>query len=321
MNILITEHCAPFSEANKDRLREAAGGENIQFLSRISDNSEFLNALAEADVVIGNLSAQELKTAGKLKLLQSTNAGVDAYTGNPDFPAKALLANCSGAFGGVISEYILGGLIALCRLLPQYHEQQKKALWQCAGTELHLEGKTALILGCGDIGTQTAKRLKAFDVKTVGVRKHLSKPACHFDEVHSAGELDSLLGEADFVIGCMPGTPENTGLFDRERLLLMKKSAILVNVGRGSLIDTDALASVLASGHLFGAVLDVVSPEPLPPEHPLWKLENVILTPHISGISFGHAEKVEKIITDICCGNLAAFRENRPLCNLVEERA
>ena len=317
MNILITAHNAPFSEENKTRLIEAAGNENIQFLSRISDNSEYSSFLPEADVVIGNLSAEELNKAVRLRFLQSTNAGVDSYTENPEFPKSLLLTNASGAFGGIISEYILGGILALYRRLPQYLEQKKEGVWKSAGSEFSLEEKTALILGCGDIGTQTAKRLKAFGVNTVGIRKDVTKPSHYFDRICPISELEQALPEADLVIGCLPRTKETVHLLNRERLFLLKEQALVVNVGRGTLIDTAALTQMLQEGRLYGAVLDVTDPEPLPQDHPLWKQENVIITPHISGISFGHAKHVENIIADICCENLRAFRENRPLRNIV----
>ena len=116
----------------------------------------------------------------------------------------------------------------------------------------------------------------------------------------------------------LPGTKETAGLLDERRLRLMKKTAVLVNAGRGSLIDTAALEKVMAEGHLFGAALDVTAPEPLPESSPLWDMDNVIITPHVAGIGFGHLPETESKIADICCENLARYVRGEALINLVD---
>ena len=315
MNILVT---VPFREKHKNKLQEAAQGEKIVYVDVRKEPERYRQLLGEAEIVIGNPSVEELQSAGKLRFLQSTNAGTEKYTERPGFPAHVLLCNMTGAFGGIISEYILGAVLMMYRRFPDYIRQQKLELWQDAGSEQTLMGKTALILGAGDIGTNTAKRLKAFEVCTIGIRRVVrEKPDC-FDRMETLDALDRLLPEADIVIGCMPKTDKTVHLLDETRLRRIRKNGLLVNAGRGSLIVTEDLVKVLSEGHLMGAVLDVTDPEPLPPEHPLWGMENVLITPHISGISFGHTPQVEDKVARICCQNLKAYLEHSELINVVD---
>ena len=129
--------------------------------------------------------------------------------------------------------------------------------------------------------------------------------------------LESALAKADIVVGCLPATEKTRGLLNLERLHQMKKGAFLINVGRGNLIDTKALTAVLEEGWLGGAALDVTDPEPLPEEHPLWKMEQVILTPHIAGVSFGYSKDTENRILHICCQNLERYLTRKELLNRV----
>lgn len=278
----------------------------------------FEDFLANAEVIVGQPHPKALPQAPKLRWLQMTWAGVDRYTLKEGFPTRqAVLTNASGAYGPIISEYVLAGILAHYRNLPAYGRNQKSGLWQDLGREECLEGKTALILGTGDIGSNVAKRLKAFGAHAVGVRRRVAQQQ-YFDKVCSMEQLDRLLPQADIVIGCLPNTPATRGLLNKTRLLGMKADALLVNVGRGSLIVTDDLAQVLQSGHLRGAVLDVVDPEPLPAEHPLWQMENVILTPHISGIGFGHNPATEQRVWQLCFENLERYAAGQPLQHVVD---
>ena len=278
----------------------------------------FEDYLANAEVILGQPHPKALANALKLRWLQMTWAGVDRYTLREGFPAdRAVLTNASGAYGPIISEYVMAGILSHYRNLPAYGRNQKSGLWQDLGREECLEGKTALILGTGDIGTNVAKRLQVFGTQTLGIRRRVAQQQ-YFDRVCPMEELDELLPKADLVIGCLPNTPSTRGLLDKNRLLGMKAEALLVNVGRGSLIVTEHLVEVLQSGHLRGAVLDVVDPEPLPPEHPLWQMENVILTPHISGIAYGHNPATEQRVWQLCFENLERYAANRPLQHVVD---
>ena len=156
-------------------------------------------------------------------------------------------------------------------------------------------------------------------MKTVGVCRRISPGRPGFERLVRLDEAETLLPAADFVLGAMPQSPETAGWLSAERLALLPQDAVVVNVGRGSFLDADALARELQSGHLFGAGLDVTDPEPLPAAHPLWSLPNCILTPHVAGVSFGHLPQTEERIWRICAENLERYAAGEPLRNLVRE--
>ena len=208
--------------------------------------------------------------------------------------------------------------LTMYRKFPSYIEHQQKRLWQDAGSEQALMGKTALILGTGDIGTNIAKRLSAFDVYTIGIRRTAKFASEWFDEVYTLDALDEQICRADIVIGCLPKTVKTTHLLNQGRLRKMKKGGLVVNVGRGSLIVQPDLIQLLEEGYLSGAVLDVTDPEPLPSDNLLWGMKNVLITPHVSGISFGHTPQVEERVAKICAHNLKAFLNHTEMMNVVD---
>ena len=289
---------AKFSNESKQRLSEEVKDCCFTFLDGAAED----NAIKDFTVVIGEPTQAQLKNASNLELLQLTWAGADKYCGAGDF----LLANASGAFGRPISEYVVGAILCLYKRFPQYLEHKRSRLWLDAGAERSLSDKTVLILGTGDIGQSIAKRLSAFGTKIIGIRRRPQRTE-FFQRVYSLDSLDILLNDADIVIGCLPNTPETAGLLCKERLLKMKKDALLVNVGRGSLISSADLAQVLKSGHLSGAVLDVFDREPLDKDSHLWDIDNIFITPHISGIGLGHDAQTESDIVDICIRNITDF--------------
>lgn len=305
---------SPFRPEAEEIITRAGEG-RCRFERALPDTppKEAAEIFSRADVVIGFAPPEALAAAKRLRWLQMTWAGVDAVAGR--LPEGVILTNASGAFGPVIAEHILACLLALCRRLPAYARQGK---WRALGSEATLEGRRALILGAGDIGVCTAQRLRPFGTRCVGIRRVArEKPDC-FNEMYTLEALDEQLALADAVICCLPGTEQTRGLLNERRLLLMKPDALLVNVGRGSLIDTPALERVLASGRLFGAALDVTEPEPLPESSPLWAMDNVIITPHVAGIGFGHLPETERRIAEICADNLRRFLDGMPLANIVD---
>ena len=294
-----------------------------ELLTRFGDRfditfDEHAASLGDAEICIGEPPLALVQQAEKLRWVQMTWAGTDIYTRRTGFPERVTLTNASGAFGRTSSEYGLGGILTMYRNFPAYREQQKHAVWQSAGAERTLFGKTVLVLGTGDLGGNVAKRLSGFDTVTVGVRRSKGELPPYFNEVRTFDELDALLPQADVVVGCLPNTPETAGLLSEKRLRSMKKDALLVNVGRGTLLSTDTLARVLADGQLSGAVLDVADTEPLPPSSPLWGMENVLLTPHVSGRGFGHDKGTEQLIWEIVTANLTRYLEGKPLRNIVD---
>ena len=276
--------------------------------------------LAAAEVIFGEPTREMLLAAPRLKWIQSPNAGVDRFLPNVDLIKERGIgvSNMSGAFGESISEHVLADVLALYKHLHLFRDHQRAHLWKDEGAQYSPSGKDLLILGTGNIGSWVAKRFAPFGCRITGFRRSSGEVPEHFDRVVGREELDEALKEADIVVGALPGTEKTRKLLDRERLALLKPSAVLVNVGRGSLIDCEALAELLAAGKLYGAALDVTDPEPLPPGHPLWDCENAIITPHASGGSFGHLQSTEDELYRICHENLARYLAGETPLNLVD---
>ena len=271
-----------------------------------------------ADIILGEPDLSTIHVMKNLRWIQMTWAGANKYTSAPDYPEKVVLTSASGAYGYVISEYILSGLLALTKKLFLYRAQLQDGGWYRLENDDTLEGKRVLILGTGDIGQETAKKLKAFGAYTVGICRTSGKTNPFFDEMYTVEQLDAQLPSADIVVIALPGTAETTGMFDAKRISKMKPSAVLVNVGRGFIVDTDALTDVLQNGALKGAVLDVADPEPLSEQHPLRFMENVVLTPHVSGIGWAENMFTRKRILDIFCENIKRDKENEVKKNVID---
>lgn len=274
--------------------------------------------LARAEVIVGFPPIDRLHAAKNLKWLQIPWSGADGYADHPDFPAHVTLTNATGAFGRPIAEYALAGILTLMRRFHQYRDCQHRQLWQRQGDEMSPTGKQVLILGAGDIGTHTARLLRVFGCHITGVRRVERPCPTEFDRMVTLEQAEQLLAEADILVCAMPNTPLTRRWLNRERLSLLKPSAILVNVGRGTLIDHDALAQLLAEEKLFGAVLDVTDPEPLPAEHPLWKCRNALITPHVSGQTFQGLSHKEEYFLQVCRENLQRYLQGRELLNRVD---
>ena len=318
MNVLVT---VPFKEEHMERIRAAAGeGATVtQLLVKPNspDQSALREALADAEVVIGEPKLRLLMTPDlPLKWIQMTWAGTDIYTASgAPFPEGVMLTNVAGkAYGHIISQYVVGQILALTQNLFDYARQQPTEKWRDLGPNISLEGAHVLVFGAGDIGQHVAKRLQGFDIaKIVGVCRDTEKPRPYFDELITLTTAEMRLPEFDVVVCCMPRADSTVRYLNERRLMRMKEGAVLVNVGRGNFIDCDALYRVLGTGRLRGAALDVTDPEPLPLHHPLWRHPQCIITPHIAGGAFGHSEGTEERICQICCANLEHYRRGEPL--------
>jgi phosphoglycerate dehydrogenase-like enzyme len=231
-------------------------------------------------------------------------------------PGGAVLTNASGAYGLAISEYMLGVLLEMIKKLHIYRDNQLEANWSYSGQVKSIYHSTALIVGLGDIGGEFAKRLKALGAYTIGIRRKNPDKPDYLDELYFMDQLENLLPRADIVALSLPGTSLTYRVINRETLKLMKHDAVLINVGRGSAVDTDALCDALENGHLFGAALDVTDPEPLPKEHRLWKVKNAVITPHVSG-GFSLQETHDRIVR-ISANNLEAILNGEKPANIVD---
>jgi len=312
--LLITVPCREVIQ--ESLIREFSDRYDIIFAQ--DDPAVIAQVLPHAEVVIGEPEPAQLFEAKNLKWMQITWAGADRYTEN--FPKHVTLTNASGAFGRIISEYTVGMILAQYKRLPQYYVNQKNYIWADLGPERSLLNKTVVILGTGNVGSNIAQKLHAFGTHNIGINRS-GKNVEHFDACYPLEALDEQLVKADIVIGALPRTPITKGLFDYRRMQLIQKNALLVNVGRGTMIVTKDLEKLLDEGHFSGVVLDVMDPEPLPKSSSLWTCDRVLLTPHISGIGFGHEDATEAVIWDICRENLRLYATDKPLTHIVDVAA
>lgn len=268
--------------------------------------------LQDTDFAIGYPPPELLLSAPRLQFLQLTASGSERYT---SLFGRLPMASAAGAYGPIVSEYMLSALLAFYHNLHLHRNNQIRHRWGLPGPITLLAGQRILILGTGDIGRCFAEHLKALGAVTIGVFRSKCPEQGPFDQLCPLPELDGLLPRADVVAICIPGTPENRQLFDLRRLRTMKAGSLLINVGRGSIVDTDALCRVLREGPLSGAILDVVEPEPLPPRHPLWDFENVLLTAHDAGNFRSMPPALAQRIGELACQNLHRFVNQLPLLN------
>jgi phosphoglycerate dehydrogenase-like enzyme len=243
-------------------------------------------------------------------------AGTEEYTAPGILPPSAVLTNSAGSNSQSVAEHMLACLLALCRKLPQCRDNQNREQWVDVGKMKTISGATVLVVGAGHIGAQFALRCRALGARTVGLKRDLSRPVDGFDRLESMDRLDDLLPQADVVALCLPHSAATVGLMDQRRLGLMKQDAILLNAGRGTVLDQQALVSALRSGLLWGAALDVTDPEPLPPGHPLWNAPNLLLTPHLAGGM--RLEITRKNCIQMALDNLKRYVAGQPLQNQVK---
>jgi phosphoglycerate dehydrogenase-like enzyme len=273
-------------------------------------------AIRDAHIIIGPLSLEKLSHARSLRWLQLQSAGADEYVKPGVMPAGALLTNASGAYGLAISEYMVAVLLSLYKKLNLYRDNQTQGLWRNEGPVRSIQGSTALIVGTGDIGGEFARRIKALGGYTIGVRRIGTQKPDYLDELYLTDSLDVLLPRADVISLSLPNTPETYHIMDARRLALCRRDGILINIGRGAAVDTEALCDALEQGRLSGAALDVTDPEPLPAGHRLWRLPNAVITPHVSG-GYSLPATLERIV-QISAGNLRAFLTGGKMRNLVD---
>lgn len=274
------------------------------------------STVQKSDIIIGNPPVEMLIGSSNLKWLQLNSAGSDAYIEEGILKKEVLLTNATGAYGLAISEHMIGLLLQLFKKLHIYRNNQKLHLWKDEGEVKSIYNSKVLIIGLGNIGGEFAKRIKAFGGYTIGVKRTNSDKPDFIDELYLMDKIDELLPLADVVALTIPGTKETYKMFSKEKLKLMKNGAALLNVGRGNVLDTDELCDLVESGHLLGAGLDVVDPEPLPKNHRIWDVDNIIITPHISG-GYHIPETLDKI-AQISAKNLRNFINGDRLVNIVD---
>ncbi|WP_431090058.1 D-2-hydroxyacid dehydrogenase [Paenibacillus sp. 8b26] len=273
--------------------------------------------IRQAEIILGwskHIVEAALHPDSKLKWIQTWSAGIDKLPLAELEKRHILLTNTSGVHAVPITEQIFGMLLSHTRYLQQAVLLQRQKTWQPPEGDLtELRGKTLLITGVGEIGRETARIAEAFGMRVIGVRRS-GKDAPHVKHMYTNEQLHEALGEADIVVNILPFTEETRHFFDEKAFAAMRKGAFFINVGRGSTVHTDALVRSLEQKHIAFAGLDVFEEEPLPASHPLWSLENVLITPHIAGDTDRYAERA----VDIFLTNLKAYAADQELpLNLV----
>lgn len=277
--------------------------------------------VADTDIFVGwSLRPEQFKLARKLKWIHSTAAGVGQLM-YPELRQSGItVTNASGIHTIAMAEHVLGFLVALARRFPDAlrHQWQRKwaqqEIWDAQLRPRELRGQVLLMVGFGAIGHELAKRVRPLGMQIWAVTRSGKGDTTLADRILPASRLDEVLHQADYVVLAAPETPETYHLIGQKQLQQMKPTAFLINVARGSLIDEAALIETLERHAIAGAALDVAEQEPLPPESPLWSLDNVFITPHISAVS----EYLWNRQTELLLDNLDRWFSGRELRNLVD---
>ena len=280
-----------------------------------------LDELSDTDIFVGfSLRLEQFALARKLKWLHSTAAGVGQLM-YPELRKSGIeVTNASGVHRIPMAEHILGTLIALARRFPdslRYQQQGRWAqqeLWNAPVRPCELRGQILLFIGFGAIGREVAKIIRPLGMRVWAVTRSGRAQEGLAEQVFPTSKLDEVLPQADFVVLAAPETPETRKMIGAREFGLMKPSAYFLNVSRGALVDEPALISALEQRRIAGAALDVASQEPLPPENPLWKLDNAFITPHMSAVS----EHLWDRQTDLLMENLERWFAGDELLNRVD---
>ena len=322
MNRKIVYVNAFIDEDLKDRVRETAeaSGFETEFFSKADDA---LSAAREAEIIFGD-RMELVRAAEKLRWICTSFAGVNNFDLSYLEERNIALTNSSGAYGITIAEHMIMVLTILLRNIPTYERLKHERVWQGGYPTKTISGSRVLILGTGDIGSNTAVRLRGFGPESIrGLNRSGRAPEepgkNAFDRVEKIEEIEKFLPDTDILLTCLPGTKDTEGILSAERIALLPKGAYIVNVGRGSAIDEDALITALKEGRIAGAALDVLRNEPLPKESPLWDVDRLYLTPHIAGQET--APVTRRLIAEMFIEDLKNYAAGMPLKHRVDLKA
>jgi phosphoglycerate dehydrogenase-like enzyme len=289
-----------------------------EFRGDNSKKAELDAMLAETEVLFGFIPPQDITArAPKLKWFQATSAGVDRHRDTEIWQSRVTITGVSGIHATPIGEFVLGLMLMFVKDTPRSFQMKQKREWQRYAPRV-LRGKTVGIVGLGHIGAEVARLSKAFGMRVTATRRSAKKEgkARNVDLLLPQSRLREMLAGSDFVVLCVPLTPETRHIIGEAELKAMKPNACIINIGRGNLIDEEALIRALDEKRIAGAGLDVTAVEPLPKESRLWDFDNVILSPHVSG----GMEDYMLRAADLFCENLRRYLEGKKLLNLVDRK-
>jgi phosphoglycerate dehydrogenase-like enzyme len=322
----------PVDAARLERIRAAAGDMAVV---NAANEAEAVQAVSDADAFFGKLTPAMLAAARRLRWVQAATASLEHYVFPELVAHPCVLTNMRGLFSDVIADQVMGYILCFARNLHRYIRNQLQAKWEPVGGEaervsfaagpgvvtaidrahLHLADATLGVVGLGSIGSEVARRALAFGMRVVAVDPVQAQAPPGVAALWKPERLPALLAESDFVVVAAPHTPQTEKMFRRPQFQQMKRSAYFINVGRGAIVDLADLTAALEAGEIAGAGLDVYEMEPLPAGHPLWRREDVILTPHVAGYSPRIAERHLGVLLD----NIRRFVKGEPLRNVVNK--
>ena len=293
-----------------------------------------MQEIEDADAFYGKITAEFLAKAKQLRWVQSPTASLEHYLFPELIEHPCVLSNMRGLFSDVVADHVMGFVLCFARNLHIYLRQH--AVWSPVGDQTyvadfvnapgnvlpmdrahrHLSDCSLGVVGVGSIGTEILRRAAAFGMELMGVDPKTQSVPGLLDCVWSLDRLPELLGRADFVVIAAPLTPETSALFRRSTISQMKRSGILINIGRGAIVDLRDLTESLRAGEIAGAALDVCDPEPLPADHPLWRMPNVMITPHVAAASPRIAERHMETLLE----NIRRFVKGEPPLTQVDKR-
>lgn len=288
LNVLVYsafEYTAFLYEGSEQARRLEYAFPDIRFVYRNRETVTLEDA-KRADVIVGHPTPEMLKAAENLKWLHVNSAGVNGYEKRELYPNEYMIVTrAADTFGISMAEHTVGMMISLSRNFRLLDRQQRGHDWQIYRADHELYGSTVLMLGAGNLADEIVKRLKGFNVRLIAVKRDPAQKPEWCEVAYGQDQLTEALKQADYVIDSLPLTGETRHILDARAFDAMKPRCILINIGRGSTVDTDALVHALREGKLHAAGLDVTEPEPLPVDSPLWDMENVMISPHCSALT------------------------------------
>lgn len=269
------------------------------------------DVMEKAEILMNYGDKSQISQAKNVKYIHTISAGIDGYIDEVDrcHGSSLPVSNGAGVYADAVGEHVIALLMAVLHGICPSVDNMKVKQWRAFPMLGNVNGKTVAVLGTGDIGNNAARICKAMGARVLGYKLHPCAPFDPYDAIYTGDDgLDALLPAADIVLICLPGSPYTKNLLGARRVALMKDGVVIVNIGRGSILNTDALMDGLRSGHIAAAGLDVTDPEPLPADHPLWDCPNLLITPHISGLGASKQKHAEWFAE-----NLRAYLNGQPL--------
>jgi len=318
-----------------ERLAKILAAAGTMKVANASDEAEALKEMVEADAFFGKITPALLAAATRLRWVQSPTASLEHFIFPELIAHPCQLTNMRGLYSDVIADHVFGYILCFARNFHHYIRQQLQARWEAWGGEgerstfatgpasvsridlahLHLADATLGIVGLGSIGSEVARRGLAFGMRVLAVDPVQVEVPEGVEGLWRMDRLPDLLSQSRFVVIAAPHTPETEKLFRREQFRGMQPNAYLINIGRGMIVDLGDLTAALQAGEIAGAGLDVFETEPLPPAHPLWNMENVIITPHVAGYSPHIPQRHLELLLD----NIERFVRGTPLRNVTRK--